>query len=328
MRKIGGERWDVVMERTFSGRKVLLVITAGVLLFLVFNLIGFSGEDEEEPQLSVYFVDTGETRTMDMEEYIMGVVAAEMDEGWPVNAYAAQAILARTFTLHFIEEGGSEHGADISTDHEEAQAYDAEKITDSIREAVEKTRGEVITYDDQYISAWFHAASGGRTATPDEGLNFDEDQELPYIEPVDSPDMGDEVPDDVRSWEAEFSEEEIINALHEMGNTDITAVDEIEIEEEGPSGRAVNLNFIHDEEEELVHAADFRIALDAIELRSTFFTEPIEKEDGMFIFNGKGYGHGVGMSQWGAFVLAEDDTSPEDIVNHYFKNVNVMTKWE
>src|SRR5690606_25717628 len=111
--------------------------------------------------------ETGEKKDMPIEEYITGVVAGEMKPNWPLEAYAAQAILARSFTMEFISRGGTraKHGTDISTDHEEAQAYNANNITPIIRRAVEMTRGEVMTYRDQYIRAWFHSYSGGHTTT-------------------------------------------------------------------------------------------------------------------------------------------------------------------
>ena len=88
----------------------------------------------QEPEISVYFHETKERKTMSIEEYLLGVVAGEMRPDWPVEAYAAQAIVARTFTMDFIADGGTkeEHDTDISTDEEEAQAYNAAAITPAI----------------------------------------------------------------------------------------------------------------------------------------------------------------------------------------------------
>ena len=95
----------------------------------------------------MYIKEDDRKEEMPIEEYIAGVVAGEMKPNWPLEAYAAQAILARSFTMEFISRGGTRalHGTDISTDHEEAQAYNADNITPIIRRAVEMTRGEVMT---------------------------------------------------------------------------------------------------------------------------------------------------------------------------------------
>ena len=121
--------------------------------------------DKEEPIISLYIAETGEKTEIGLEEYIKGVVAAEMDVNWPVEALAAQAILARTFTLEKIEEGGVKaRGTDASTDIKEFQAYNKEKINDNVTKAVERNRGEVVKYQGKLINAWFHADGVGKTS--------------------------------------------------------------------------------------------------------------------------------------------------------------------
>ena len=129
-----------------------------------------------EPQLVVYVKENERTENMNIEDYIVGVVAGEMKNDWPVEALAAQAILARTYVLEFISsKGGSKYGnAHISTDIEEAQAWDIASANDRIRQAVAMTRGKVASYNGTFIKAWFHAHSGGITATAKEGLAFKE----------------------------------------------------------------------------------------------------------------------------------------------------------
>ena len=87
---------------------------------------------------------------MDIETYVMGVLAGEMKNDWPEEALKAQAILARTFVLKFIETKDSKYdGADISTDVSEAQAYSEADINDKVRAAVEETRGLVMSYEGE-----------------------------------------------------------------------------------------------------------------------------------------------------------------------------------
>ena len=93
---------------------------------------------------------------------------------WPLEALKAQAILARTFVLQFVSEKKSrDEGADISTDIEEAQAYDAAGVNERIKSAVEKTRGLVLNAGGELPYAWFQAHSGGLTARAKEGLDYE-----------------------------------------------------------------------------------------------------------------------------------------------------------
>ncbi|HBS59705.1 MAG TPA: stage II sporulation protein SpoIID, partial [Firmicutes bacterium] len=142
-----------------------------------------------EPTISVYMHETGEKKDMKMEEYIAGVVAGEMRNDWPVEALAAQAIVARSFTVYQIETKGGvkERGTQASTDIKEFQAYSAKDINDNVRKAVAMTRGMIMVYQGKPAYTWFHASAGGKTATAKEGLNYRE-AEPPYIQSVDSPD--------------------------------------------------------------------------------------------------------------------------------------------
>ena len=116
------------------------------------------------PILRVYQVDEEETKEMDLETYLQGVVAGEMKNDWPLEALKAQAILARTFVLKFCTDKESKYqGADISTDIEEAQAYDATAVNERVEQAVGETRGLVLSYGGELPYAWFHSHSGGVT---------------------------------------------------------------------------------------------------------------------------------------------------------------------
>ncbi|MDF2566046.1 MAG: SpoIID/LytB domain protein, partial [Massilibacillus sp.] len=153
-----------------------------------------------EPTLSVYMHETGETKQMKLEEYLAGVVAGEMKNDWQVEALAAQAIMARTFTLQALEKGQlTKEGTNASTDIKEFQAYNASAINDNIRNAVQMTRGKVVTYQSTPIMGWFNASAGGQTAMAKEGLDYKE-EDPPFIQSVSSPD--DMAPADVQSWMA------------------------------------------------------------------------------------------------------------------------------
>lgn len=276
-----------------------------------------------EPSLTVYDIQTKTTKKMGLEDYVAGVVAGEMENYWPVEALAAQAILARTYVLEFIaDKGGSKYGnADISTDFEEAQAWNPGNINENIKKAVSMTRGKVATYKGKYIKAWFHSHSGGMTATAKEGLNFKE-AEPPYIKVVKSPDT-DVGPEGKKTWSADYTKSELSSIIKSKMGQDTGPLDSVAIVARGPSGRATQIKIGN----ATVNAPDLRIALGSLKMRSTLLTS-LRIEDDKILMAGKGFGHGVGLSQWGANVMAKQGKSPEDIIKYYFKNVDVVKLWK
>jgi len=279
--------------------------------------------EKNEPTISLYVAEIGQTTEIKLEEYLEGVVAAEMDVNWPINALAAQAILARTFTLEKIAEGGvKERGTDASTDIKEFQAYNREKINDNVKKAVQMTRGEVVRYQGKLIKAWFHADGGGKTsASAQEGLGFNR-VPTPYIKSVDDPGINITVEEN-KNWQVAFPVEAVKNAVKEVTGKAPAAVNAAAIAEKGPSGRATKLKI----GDVVVSAPALRLALGNEEMRSTLLTS-ISVQGGQVIMQGKGYGHGVGMSQWGARALAEQGKSPEDIVRYFFKDVEIVKEYK
>ncbi len=288
-----------------------------------------SGEDGV-PVLDVYVVDTERVERMDVERYLQGVLAGEMKNDWPQEALKAQAILARTFVLKFVSEKQSKYeGADISTDIEEAQAYDQSAINDRVRQAVQETRGLVLSAGGELPYAWFHAHSGGLTELAKPGLGWEKD-EPGYTQVVKSnePETVQNEKDaqelqDARTWQASFPYEEFEAACRELGvSVSLDSHPKLSIAERGDSGRAVSLLV----NEQAVSATSLRIALGSTKMRSTLLSS-LKAENGQVMMAGKGYGHGVGMSQWGAYGMAEQGKSAEEIVTHYFRGVTVEKIW-
>lgn len=282
---------------------------------------GIATDAEGVPTLEVYLTASDTVSPMDIETYVMGVVAGEMKNDWPLEALKAQAILARTFVLRFVSEKESRYaGADISTDIAEAQAYNEENINDAIRQAVEETAGQVlVTSAGTLPYTWFHAHSGGTTALAREGLGWN-DPEPAYtrvMEGLDSPDA----PAEAKAWEASFSAEEFLAACRQVG-ADPENIDTISIGEKGASGRAIALlvNGVR------VPAAELRIALGSTVMRSTLLTE-LTTDGNSVHMAGRGYGHGVGMPQWGAYALAQDGMMGEDIALCYYEGLSLVRMW-
>lgn len=273
------------------------------------------------PLINVYLTDASTVAEMDVETYVCGVLAGEMPSDWPLEALKAQAILARTFVLKFVSAKSSRYeGADISTDISEAQAYDTEAVNETIRQAVNETRGQVLlTSSGELPYAWFHAHSGGTTALAREALGWNK-PEPAYTQVMDSLDSKD-APAEAIAWEANFAITDFLRACRAAGVPCETARS-VTIGEKGPSGRAVTLLV----DGVSVPAPELRIALGSTVMRSTLLDE-VRVTDGNVFIAGRGYGHGVGMSQWGAYALAQDGMSGQDIAAYYFKGLSVATLW-
>ena len=278
------------------------------------------GEDGV-PTIIVYDVAERDYKRLNIEDYVMGVLAGEMRNDWPMEALKAQAILARTFVLKFISEKQSKYdGADISTDISEAQAYAPDQINERIEKAVSETRGQVLSAGGELPYAWFHAHSGGKTELPVEGLDYD--QENPsYLRVVESPDS-DSAPTTVKNWSATFTANQVARAAKEAGVDVGSTVTSIEAGKKSESGRTIY--FIINGRR--VSAPALRLQLDSTVLKSTLISS-VELKDGRVTFTGSGYGHGVGMSQWGAYALALDGRTAEEIISWYYSGVGVATVW-
>ena len=273
------------------------------------------------PMLKVYDVKNEKLETLSVEDYLPAVLAGEMAGDWPLEALKAQAILARTFVLQFVSQKESMYdGADISTDIKEAQAYDAAGVNARIREAVKETRGEVLNAGGELPYAWFHAHSGGLTARAKEGLDY-EKSEPGYTQCVKGME-NDEAPSEAAKWQATFTMDEVIAAAKDAGAA-IDRVDSLSVGQRGESGRATTLLISGKE----VSAPAFRVAIGSTKMRSCLL-ESLKIEDGQVKMSGKGYGHGVGMSQWGAYAMAKEGKNAEEIVEHYFRNVIIVKAWE
>ncbi len=273
------------------------------------------------PVLSVYDVGAGALTDMDVERYVAGVVAGEMKNDWPEEALKAQAILARTFVMKFCADKKSKYdGADISTDVSEAQAYAAGSVNRRVEDAVAATRGMVMAYDGEFPNAWFHAHSGGMTELPSVALEY-KGGDPAYLKPTQSVES-DKAPESARAWTATFTADQVAKACADAGVKIGEKVTSVKLGDKGQSGRVKEIVV----NGESVSAPSFRIQIGANKLRSTLI-DSVEVEDGKVTFAGRGFGHGVGLSQWGAYQLAEDGKSAREIIEAYFPGVEIVELW-
>jgi len=275
----------------------------------------------ESPLLSVHIVEENAVARMDIETYVAGVVAGEMPNTWPLEALKAQAILARTFVLKFVTEKDSRYpNADISTDIAEAQAYKADAINERVLRAVQETAGLILLTEDGALPyTWFHSHSGGMTETARAGIDW-QGEEPAYIRSTPGRESA-AAPEQVARWSLTVSKEDFMAACRKSG-ADVTSCEVIKVGQKGKSGRAVTLLV----DGVTVNAARLRMSLGSSKMRSTLLTE-LSIEGDIIRMSGRGYGHGVGMSQWGAYALAQLGKSAEEIALHYYSGLQVVKAW-
>ena len=270
----------------------------------------------EPPLLAVHVAEKSAVVHMDIEAYVAGVVAGEMPNTWPLEALKAQAILARTFVLKFVSEKDSRYpGADISTDIAEAQAYNAEAVNERVLRAVQETAGLILLTEDGTLPyTWFHSHSGGMTETAVDGIDWN-GPEPSYTKITPGMEA------DNAAWRTEFSAADFIAACRKAGAS-VSSCKAVKVGQKGKSGRAVTLLV----DGTTVNAARLRISLGSTKMRSTLLTE-LSAENGVIHMSGRGYGHGVGLSQWGAYAMAQAGKSAEEISLHYYNGLRLVKAW-
>lgn len=284
-------------------RKLIIYIVIIVLFAVWF----FSPSPKEH--IKIYFHRQGEISEMEFEQYLSGVLAAEMPASFELEALKAQAVAARTYTLRKIQSGrdGRHKGADICTDSAHCQAYRdlselSSPLRQRIRKAVSDTKGEVIIYGGELIDAVFHSAAHGYTERSADVWGGD----VPYLQSVESP-WDTECPDYIK--EEKFSVEEIRKIFDLPSGVPIIG----EITRSGAGG-VMEIKLAG----KMVKGADIRQKLG---LRSTCFTA--DEAGGVLTFRTEGYGHGVGLSQWGAQGMAKAGQTYDEILKHYYKDIEI-----
>lgn len=266
---------------------------------------------KQEPTISLYRSATGAKEQIKLEDYLKGVVAAEIGPKYPLEALKAQAIVARTMTLALIEyEKGvkGKHGTDASDNHTEFQAYDNKAVKDNIAKAVDETRGQVLLFNGKFVYALFSSAAGPKTASIEEAFPKLSGKVGNYITPV-STDGLKNAPAKYRNWTVKVPRSEIKNIM----GTKAGSLDDIKISKKGPSGRALTISA----GSASIAGVDLRQQVGFDRLYSTLLTS-VKAEGNYIVFKGKGWGHGAGMEQWGAYTMAKEGKKAKAIVDHYF----------
>lgn len=269
--------------------------------------------------------DTKKIEEIELDEYLYGVVSAEMPASFEEEALKAQAVVARTYTIYKIVNNDGKHDdADICDDSSCCQAWISkedrlekwkeeernsnwEKIVSSVND----TKGKIITYEGKPINAFFHSNSGGETEAP---VNVWGGSGYPYLQSVST--SGEDAYSQYSS-NAEFTKkefEEKIKEEHSDFKIDYSKKDCIKIKEYTEGNRVKTITIGN-------------LELSGVEIRNIFGLRSanfeVTIEDDKIKFEVVGYGHGVGMSQTGADSMAKEGKNFEDIIHHFYTGVKI-----
>lgn len=257
---------------------------------------------------------SGDIENISFEDYIIGVVSGEMPVSFDIEALKAQAVAARSYALtKMIQNKNNEYDVvdtisnQVYQDDETLRnkwnsSYDANIA--KIKEAVLGTRGEYLTYNGEVVNAFFFSTSAGKTENCVEVFGGN----LPYLVSVDS------------EWDREISPVFSVNKNYTLNDfyaaLDLPYQDKVVVDilEKTSTGRVKTLK---------INNKEFKSSdvVKRLSLRSSFFE--IEQNNDQIYINTKGYGHGVGMSQYGAYGMAKQGYKYDEILKHYYTGVEI-----
>lgn len=282
--------------------------------------------DSTSPTITVYNCSTNKTEKMDIETFLYGVVASEMSSDFSEEALKAQAVAARTYIIYKIENNITQghNGADICTNSNHCQAYASyeelknkkgdEWMNNSypkIKQAVDDTKGHILTYDNKAILPLYFSTSSGKTENSEEVFSA----QYPYLKSVSSP-YEEQSPkyytekkinknDFVNLLKKNYSSisissENLNNTVKILDRTTAGSVNTIQVGNKKITGRNMRTIFG-------LNSSNFDLGFNGDTV----------------IFKVKGYGHGVGMSQWGAEGMAQKNYKYDEILFHYYTDTQI-----
>lgn len=252
---------------------------------------------------------------LDLEEYLYGVLKMEVDPRWPPDALKAQAVAARTLALYSMNRFGAE-GYDVRATTD-SQVYGGIAAEDPrTTAAVEATRGQVLVFQSRPIFAAYHSDSGGYT----EASEYVWGGTYPYLRGVADPYTS------AQPWALRLDLSVLEERLRRAGKA-VSGITAIEIADFTPSGRAGTLRITSAAGTVTVRATELRTILGADALKSTFFSVRVGPDEQAGVeFTGRGSGHGVGLSQWGARGMALGGKGYLEILRYYYTGVSVEAR--
>ncbi|MCG7337350.1 stage II sporulation protein D [Sporosarcina sp. ACRSM] len=270
--------------------------------------------DATEQLCSIEISVDGVDKPIPLEEYVVGVVAAEMPVTFQEEALKAQAVAARTYALRTTENGQKPIAADVSAqvyatekDRKERWKKEFKQNEEKVQAAVQATAGDILVYEDEMISAMFFSTSNGKTEA---AQNFS-GSDIPYLQSVDSPGEEGVAPTVERKKEIALTKWNQI--LGTNWNADHFRKLQLVRNSTGRVQKVVSTGF----------EATGREVRDQLELASTDFDIAYDVTNEIVHITTTGYGHGVGMSQYGAEAFAQKGWTADRILLHYYSGTEI-----
>lgn len=306
--EIGMQKGITVNRRDSLEKELLFVPSAGGRISV-----------NQHPYEGIFRIKkTGEglliTNEVDLERYLEGVVPAEMPPDWEREALKVQAVISRTYALYKKKENQGK-GYDL-VGSVLGQVYKGGSVADPRTSAsIAQTKGKVLTYDGELALTFFHSTSAGPTEDASERWNMD----FPYLKGVSCP-LDRDSP--YFQWERTITLRDLEEGLQRLGYP-VVAVATLTPLQWSRAGRLLTVRILHDGGEIILKAEDLRKALGFRVLPSTHFA--IDSFGREIHIRGSGYGHGVGLCQWGANVMARQGLKFEEILLYYYPGVTLRS---
>jgi stage II sporulation protein D len=250
-----------------------------------------------------------------LEEYLYGVLYNEVSHRWPMEAIKAQGITARTFALYQARQNKLQD-YDLTNDIYSQVYSGATSERWSTTRAVKLTRGEVLTYKGDIFPAYYHATCGGKTEDASNLWNID-------MEPLKGSECGYCKESPHYKWTKNIPLSDIEKKLSDNGYK-IGRIKSVTVIGRNKTGRVDKIEIRDDFGVScILTGKDFRRIIGPNELRSANFEPTVNKDK--FALSGIGWGHGVGMCQWGANGMAEHGKRVEDILKIYYPGAEITT---
>lgn len=306
-------------------KKILIIIILFISPLIVANifkaddslfeeepeLIETENIDEEEPTIRVMFEDST-IEEVELDKYLIGVLAGEMPSSFPLEALKAQAVASRSYVLYQKNNNNNRDYDVMNTTTN--QVYKNEETLraawkdeydtkiEKINQAVSETHNEVMTYNDQIINALFFSTAPGYTENSEDVFTSN----LPYLRSVES------------NWDTKapnYKSTQTFTLDEFKQKLGLITASTILVGEKSKTGRIKTLIIDN-------ITIKSNIIRNKLCLRSTYFDYDIK--DNKITFTTYGYGHGVGMSQYGAKYMAEDGYNYKEILNHYYTGIKIV----
>lgn len=300
-------------------KKIILIILAIIFIPYIIVNVFIKTEDikfyyTEGMNVRVKREETGEIERVLFEDYVVGVLAGEMPVSFEIEALKAQAVAARTYVMKKMSDNKNKDYDIVDTIKNQVYISDEElknkwqdkyqERINKIKKAVVETKGEYLSYNGEVIEAFFFSTSVGKTENSEDVFK----EALPYLRSVDS--AWDEEVSPVFNDQEEYSLQEFYERLGLTYNDKIT----FNILETTSTGRIKKIKINN---KEYTGSEVYKY----LDLRSTFFT--INQVGSNVIIKTKGYGHGVGLSQYGALAMAKKGYTYDEILKYYYQNVQI-----